>query len=134
MLVNLLVVYSFGANHLFKQSTVMTHRASQILSIGEPAVIADVDCVSGTVMLDNLRIVNGQVRRLSFEIVHRITARLHCLIDQLVSFGNGLTRVIHEVVLHGAPFAGETFRLRTAQRPDMVLTTRFSRFSRMVSA
>ena len=69
------------------------------------------ECASGTVILDDYRMVNGQVGRTPIKVFKWVTARSHHLGDELVGFANGAVRVVHKARLNATPFAGKRIGL-----------------------
>ena len=62
---------------------------------------------SGTVVLDDYRMIDGQVSRTAVEVLKRIATRGHHLGDELVGFADGAVRVVHEPRLDATPFASK---------------------------
>ena len=66
---------------------------------------------SRPVVLDDDRVIDGQVIRAPVEILQRISTRRHHLGDKLIGFCDGTDRVVHEARLNATPLARERFGL-----------------------
>ena len=87
----------------------MHERLSLLLGVG--LLLRDVDTVSRPVVVDDLRVVDGDIRGPPVELVDRIAPFAHHLSDQTVGDADGGRGVVHESGLHLLPAGGE-FRVR----------------------
>ena len=69
------------------------------------------ECASGAVILDDHRMVNGQVGRAPIKVFHGVATRSHHLGDELVGFADGAVWVVHKASLNATPFAGKRIGL-----------------------
>jgi hypothetical protein len=70
------------------------------------------DGVRGAVVLDDRRMIDGDVRHTLLEVADGEPSRMHELLDESVGFRDRRTRVIHEPRLNGAPRGGVPIRVR----------------------
>ena len=62
---------------------------------------------SGAVVLNDHRMVDGQVGRTAIEVFKGVATRSHHLGDELVGFAHGAVRVVNEARLDATPLAGK---------------------------
>jgi hypothetical protein len=79
------------------------------------------DVARRAVIVDDARMVHGEVRRALIEVRDRISARLHHVLHQPVGLRDGSLRVVDEARLYGAPLLEVSTLLVGAQRPDVEL-------------
>lgn len=77
-----------------------------LLGAGIAVLLRKMDAVSGSVVLDNRRVVDRDVGRLLVEIVDRITALAHHLGNQPVRVAQCARRIVDECCLHRLPPVG----------------------------
>jgi hypothetical protein len=81
----------------------MDHRLSQILGRRLSALIGEVKRVAGAVVVDDLRMIDRDIGRPLFELVHRVTAFAHHLGHQPVGLAQRARRLVDEPLLQFAP-------------------------------
>jgi hypothetical protein len=69
------------------------------------------ECASGAVILNDYRMVNGQVVRTPIEVFKGVATSSHHLSDQLIGFAHGTVGVVHKARLDATPFAGKRIGL-----------------------
>ena len=65
--------------------------------------VAQRDVVRGSVVIDDGRVVHGNIRCAAIEIAHRVAAFLHQLANELVGIDQHVLGVVDEAALQGAP-------------------------------
>jgi hypothetical protein len=78
-------------------------RLAHAFRVHVAVAVAQRDVVRGAVVIDDGRVVNGNVRCTAIEIAHRVAALLHQLANQQVGIGQHTLGVVHEAALQGAP-------------------------------
>lgn len=86
---------------------VIDHRLPHFFGAGFPPLPSQRERASGAVILNDHRMVYGQVGRASLEVLERISTSGHHLGHELVSLAHGIVRVVHKAGLDAPPFAGE---------------------------
>src|SRR5207247_992733 len=97
------LVRGTAAEQLLEQRPVVPHRLTEILRRGLAALVRLRDAVRGAVPLDELRMLDGDVRRPLLEVVRRVAAFLHDLLDERVRLDHRTGRVVHELDLRRLP-------------------------------
>jgi hypothetical protein len=77
---------------------------------------------SRAVILNDHRVINGQVVRPSIEVFEGVPARSHHLRDELIGFCHGTDRVVHEARLNAPPLAGKRIGLVLGELPQVEST------------
>src|ERR1700742_3434067 len=83
----------------------------------------DVDAVRGAVVVDDLRVIERDVRRPAVEIVDGVTPFAHHLSHQTVGDTYGGGGVVHESGLHLLPAGAEVGERRRRERNDIELAS-----------
>src|ERR1700727_3404158 len=99
----------------------MHERLSLLLGVG--LLLRDVDTGSAPVVVDDLRVVDGDIRGPPVEFVYGVTPLAHHLCDQTVGDAYGGRGVVHESGLHLLPAGGEFRVRRRRERNDVELVT-----------
>ena len=86
---------------------IVDHCLPHFFRAGFPALPPQRERASGTVILNDHWMVDGQVGRAPIEVFKRVATRSHHLGDELVGFPHGAVRVVHEAGLDATPFAGK---------------------------
>jgi hypothetical protein len=89
-----------------------------------PEHVADLalrDLVRVPVVVDDVRVVDGDVGGALIEVRHRVPARLHHLGDEAVGIADGTRRVVDEARLDLPPVPGEPCALLGRKVPDVEL-------------
>src|ERR1700722_19102173 len=79
------------------------------------------DAVRGAVVVDNLRVINRDVRSPAVEIIYGITSFAHHLGYQTIRGAYRTCRIVHEARLHLLPADSEIRQGRGGQRDDVEL-------------
>jgi len=77
---------------------------------------------SRAVVLNDHRVINGQVVGASIEVFQRVPTRSHHLGDELIGFCHGTDRVVHEARLNATPLAGKRIGLLLGELPQVEAT------------
>jgi hypothetical protein len=77
---------------------------------------------SRAVILDDYRVINGQVVRASIEVFEGVPTRGHHLGDELIGFCHGTDRVVHKARLNATPLAGKRIGLILGELPQVEAT------------
>src|SRR6266536_4384497 len=101
---------------LLEERAVVHERDPRVLGGGLAAGARDRDRMRGTVVLDHVRMIDREIRRALLEVVDRIAALAHELLDQGVSLQDRLVRIVHETLLDRPPACGEA---AAGGRPEM---------------
>ena len=83
----------------------MNHSLAQIFGARLAATVAQRDVVCCAVVLDNNRVINGNVGGTLIEVAYGIAAYLHDFVYQLVRLRDRSFRVVNKLGLHGGPAA-----------------------------
>jgi hypothetical protein len=75
--------------------------------------------VSGTVVVENQRVVDGDIRDALFKVAHRIATRGHHIVKQLVGLRDGASRTVDKVGLDSAPSLDKSSTIGGSERPDV---------------
>lgn len=86
---------------------IVDHCLPHFLRVGFAPLPSQRERASGTVILNDHRMVDGQVGRAPLEVFKRVTTCNHHLRHQLVSFAHGAVRVVHEARLDATPLAAK---------------------------
>src|ERR1700755_2477906 len=97
----------------------MHERLSLLLGVG--LLLRDLDTVSRPVVVDDLRVVDGDVRGPLIEFVDGIASLAHYLSHQTVGNADGRRGAVHESVLLLLPAGGEYRVRRRRERNDVEL-------------
>jgi hypothetical protein len=94
-----------------KKRAIVDHCLTHFFSAGFTALPSERECASGAVILNDYRMVNGQVVRTPIEVFKGVATRNHHLGDELIGFAHGALRVVHKAGLNATPFAGKRLGL-----------------------
>jgi hypothetical protein len=86
---------------------IVDHGLPHFFRAGFPPLPSQRERASGTVILNNHWMVDGQVGRTPIEVFKRVATCSHHLRDELIGFADGALRVVHEARLDATPFAGK---------------------------
>ena len=86
---------------------IVDHCLTHFFRAGFPALPPQRERASGAVILNDHRMVDGQVGRTPIEVFKGVATRSHHLGDELVGFAHGAVRVVHKARLDATPFAGK---------------------------
>jgi hypothetical protein len=86
---------------------IVDHRLPHFFRAGFPPLPSRRQDASGAVILNDHRMVYGQVVGTPIEVFKRIAARNHDLGNELVCFAHGAVRVVDEARLDSTPFAAK---------------------------
>src|SRR5919198_2010106 len=92
-----------AAEQLLEERAVMDEGLPQILRGRLAALVRRPDPVRRPIVLDDVRMVDGDRVGTRIEVVDRIAAVAHHLLDEMVRLGDGLGRRVDEAHLHRAP-------------------------------
>ncbi|SRR5579871_570772 len=97
----------------------MHHGAAEILGTGLAATMTKGDVVAGTVIFDDIGIIDGKIGGTLLEVGQGIAARLHGLPNQAVSYGHSATRIVDKLGLDFVPSVGEAGLVRRGERAKL---------------
>jgi hypothetical protein len=94
-----------------KQRAIVDHCLTHLFCAGFTPLPSQRECASGPVVLDDHRMVNGQVVRTPIKVFKGVATRSHHLGDELIGVAHGALGVVHKARLNTAPFAGKRIGL-----------------------
>jgi hypothetical protein len=94
-----------------KKRAIVDHCLTHFFGAGFPPLPSQRERASGTVILNDHRMVNRQVVRTPIEVFEGVATRSHHLGDELIGFAHGAVRIVHEARLNATPFAGKRIGL-----------------------
>jgi hypothetical protein len=94
-----------------KERPVVDHGLTQFFRARFTSLASQRECASGSVILDDHRMINREIVRPLIEIFQGIAASRHHLRDELIGFAHRAGRVINEARLNATPFAGKCIGL-----------------------
>ena len=94
-----------------KQRPVVDHCLTHFFRARFVALAPLCQCSSGTVILDDDRMIHRQVVGTPIEIFEGVATRGHDMGDELIGFTHGAFRVVNKARLNATPFAGECISL-----------------------
>lgn len=89
------------------QRAIVDHGLPHFFRSGFPPLPSQRERASDTVILNDHRMVDGQVGRAPIEVFKRVSTRRHHLGNELIGFAHGAGRVVHKAGLDPPPFAGK---------------------------
>ena len=90
---------------------IVDHCLTHFFRAGFAALPSQRESASGTVILNDHRMVNRQVGSTPIEVFKGVATRSHHLGDELIGFAHGTFRVVHKARLNATPFAGKRIGL-----------------------
>ena len=93
------------------QRAIVDHCLPHFFRTGFPPLPSQRERASDTVILNDHRMVNGQVGSTPIEVFKWVATRRHHLGDELIGFAHGTFRVVHKARLNATPFAGKRIGL-----------------------
>src|SRR5918997_2286288 len=106
---------------MLEERPIVDHRLSQVLRRGCSPLVRYRDVVRRAVVVDNMRMIDGDVGRALFEVVDRVTAIPHYEDDQSVGLLHRLLRLIDETGLSLPPRARVALTSGGIEGPDLEL-------------
>src|SRR5579863_979031 len=97
----------------------MNHRLAQIFRACLTTRLAKRRLMSRTVMIENHRMVHGDVRGALLKVAHGVATRSHHITQQLVGLRYGAARSVHESSLHSGPRLNESRAIGRSERPNV---------------
>ena len=97
----------------------MHHGLPQFLGVDLSGMTRVGERTGGAVVLDDRRVLDREVGCTLLEILGRVAAGTHDLVDQLIGVGHGNSGIIYEVCLNTGPARGETRAVGGAQLMEM---------------
>src|ERR1700761_4978053 len=91
------------------------------LLLGVDILLCDVDSVSGPVVVDDLRMVNGDICGPTVEIIDGVTTFAHHLGHQTIGGAHSAYRVVHETGFDLLPPGAEIRQRAGRERHDLEL-------------
>ena len=86
---------------------IIDHGLPHFFRAGFASLPSQRERASGTIILNDHRVVDGQVGRTPLEVFKRVATCSHHLGDELVGFSHGAGGVVHEARLDATPFASK---------------------------
>ena len=86
---------------------IIDHGLPHFFRAGFSPLPSQCERASGPVILNDHRVVYGQVGRTPLEVFKRVATCTHHLRDELIGFSHGAGGVVHEARLDATPFAGK---------------------------
>jgi hypothetical protein len=90
---------------------------SEILGRGLTSLVTLGDCPRGTKLLDDDRMIDGNICNPLIEIGNRISASVHDVIDETVRLANGASRIVHKQCLDVMPHLQKVRGFVGGERP-----------------
>src|SRR3954447_1104630 len=106
---------------LVEEGPVMHHRLPQIFGRAVAGGRGPGEPVAFAVVLDDVGVVDGDVGGPLFEVVHRVAAIRHHLLDQHVRLAESAVRIVHEARLDALPLAEIALACAGREGPDVEL-------------
>ena len=97
----------------------MDHGLAQVFRVGLPACLPECDFMGRSVVFQNQRMIDGDVRRPLFKVTDRIAARGHHIAQQQVGFCDRTGGPVDKARLDSAPGIHEARAISCRERPDM---------------
>jgi len=94
-----------------KQRAIVDHCLTHFFRAGFPPLPSQRECAGDAVILNDHRMVNGQIVRTPIEVFKGVATRSHHLGDELIGFAHGVVRVVHKARLNTTPFADKRIGL-----------------------
>ena len=107
---------------------IVDHRLPHFFRTGFPPLPSQRECSSGAVVLNDHRMVHGQVGRTPLEVFKGVATRSHHLGDELIGFAHGAARIVHKERLNATPFAGERIGLILGELAQVETADAFGAF------
>lgn len=114
-----------GVEEVLEERPVVDHCLAQVFGGCLTALLADRDVVRRSVVLNDVRMVYGDVGGALLEVTDGVATNLHQIRDEVVGFDHGAFRVIDELRLVGPPRLGEPSAMFRGQWLDMELLHAF---------
>jgi hypothetical protein len=108
-----------GLEEILEQGAIVNHRHPQVFGRRIATLLPDGDIVGNAVVLDDVWMIDGDVRGSLLEVSNWVAAELHQVGDETVGFDDRGLRVIDEASLVGAPRVGELMPMRLVERFDV---------------
>jgi hypothetical protein len=105
-----------------KERPVVDDCLTQFFRAGFIALPPQRQCTSGTIILDDDRMIHRQVVRAPIEILEWVATRGHYVRDEIISFAHGARRVVDKARLNATPFAGEGIGLLLGELAQVEMT------------
>jgi hypothetical protein len=104
-----------------EESTVVNDGLAQLFGVALPPAARVGERLCGAVVLDDIGMIDREIRDPLFEIVRGVAARAHDLFDEIVGRKNGFGRIVHELSLNSAPGRRKSsaFDLVQPMKPDV---------------
>ena len=99
----------------------MTNGVAKILGRGLAPLACPGDACRGAVLLDDVRMRDGDLADALVEVLGRIAALLHHLLHEQVGFDDGALRIVDEARLRRLPAPRVAVARLRRQRPDVEL-------------
>jgi hypothetical protein len=97
----------------------MNHCLAQVFRVGLSLGLPKRDCVSGSVVFQNQRMIHRDICRTLFKRTYRVTPRGHDIDQQLVRFRYRVGGAINEARLDCAPGLYEACAIACRELPDV---------------
>jgi hypothetical protein len=105
-----------------EQRAVVNHCLAHFFRFGFTALPPQRQRAGRAVILNDHRVINGQVVRPSIEVFEGVATRRHHLGDELIGFCHGTDRVIDKARLNATPLAGKRIGLILSELPQVEAT------------
>src|SRR5690349_13610170 len=99
----------------------MDHGPPQVFSAGLSPVVAHCNIVRDAVVFDKGRVIHRNICGSLLEVAGGISASLHYISEEPVSFRDRCLRIVHELRLYPDPTVGIADAVRFRQRPNVKL-------------
>ena len=99
----------------------MNHGLAEIFSAGLPLFVSHHNLAASPIVVDDVRMIDGEIVDDAIRIVDWIAATAHHVCDQVVCFDHRVLRIVDELRLHIAPRRAEAIGILARERPDREL-------------
>jgi hypothetical protein len=106
-------------DQLLEERPVMNHCLAQLFGVGLPARLPERNLVSRPVVLQNQRMIHGDIRRALLKVADRIAPRGHYIAQQLVRFRYSPGGAVNEARLDPAPGVYKARTIAGCERTHM---------------
>jgi hypothetical protein len=86
---------------------VVLHHLAKILGTGRSLVAGECDAIRSPVVLDHLRVIDGDVNGVLLEVAHRVAPRLHHSGHRSIGFFHRPSRIVDALAPHLTPLVAQ---------------------------
>ena len=85
----------------------MDHGLAEIFGAGLPLLMSGNNLAARAVMVDDVRMIDGEIVDDAIGIVERIPATAHHVGNEAIGLDDGDSWIVHELRLHASPLGGD---------------------------